>query len=162
MWDNVTEIKCNILGKVWPLKDLFFFECFYFSEYDIRMLLFVFWLRNRPYVTYLRNWRNGREFMKIVYRCVQGEGSWKIGHKIRTYEMDSPKIILWNTFCALVQSSRLEHTASNKNIDVFFDHNYDYFILCDNWSLVSFFYNRISTKNRHSTFLKEVLTQMFV
>ena len=30
----------------------FFFECLYFSEYDIRMFLFVFWLRNRPSIKY--------------------------------------------------------------------------------------------------------------
>ena len=33
----------------------FFFECLYFSEYDIRMFLFVFWLRNRPSIRYVRN-----------------------------------------------------------------------------------------------------------
>ena len=33
----------------------FFFECLYFSEYDIRMFLFVFWLRNRPSIKYVRN-----------------------------------------------------------------------------------------------------------
>ena len=31
----------------------FFFECLYFSEYDIRMFLFVFWLGNRPSIKYL-------------------------------------------------------------------------------------------------------------
>ena len=34
----MAEIKCNIFGRVWLLKNLFFFECLYFSEYDIRML----------------------------------------------------------------------------------------------------------------------------
>ena len=33
----------------------FFFECLYFGEYDIRMFLFVFWLRNRPSIKYVRN-----------------------------------------------------------------------------------------------------------
>ena len=47
MWGNVSDIMCNIFGRVWLLKN-FFFKCLYFSEYDIRMLLFVFWLRNRP------------------------------------------------------------------------------------------------------------------
>ena len=37
----------------------FFFEYLYFSEYDIRMLLFFFSLRNRPSIKYVRNWGNG-------------------------------------------------------------------------------------------------------
>ena len=32
----------------------FFFECLYFSEYDIPMFLFVFWWRNRPSIKYER------------------------------------------------------------------------------------------------------------
>ena len=35
MWDNVTEIKFNIFVRVWFLKNLFFLESLYFSEYDI-------------------------------------------------------------------------------------------------------------------------------
>ena len=31
----------------------FFFEYLYFSEYDIWMILFVFWLRNRPSIKYV-------------------------------------------------------------------------------------------------------------
>ena len=34
--------------------------------------------------------------------------------------MDGPKQMLWNIFCALVQPSKLEHTASKKNVVVFF------------------------------------------
>ena len=34
----MAEIKCNIFGRVWLLKNFFFSECLYFSEYDIRML----------------------------------------------------------------------------------------------------------------------------
>ena len=47
----------------------FFFECLYFSEYDIRMYLFVFWLRHRPSVKYvstqLGEWRGDHQ------KCVQ-------------------------------------------------------------------------------------------
>ena len=68
----MAEIKCNIFGRVWLLKNLFFFECLYFSEYDIRMLLFVFWLRNRPFIKQVRNWGNGGGVIQNVYRCVQG------------------------------------------------------------------------------------------
>ena len=44
----MTEIKSNIFARVGLLKKYFFFECLYFNEDDIGMLLFVFWLRNRP------------------------------------------------------------------------------------------------------------------
>ena len=37
------------------VKNFLFFECFYFSEYDNQMFLFVFWLRNRPSIKYVRN-----------------------------------------------------------------------------------------------------------
>ena len=33
----------------------FFFECLYFSEYDIQISLFVFWSRNSPSIEYVRN-----------------------------------------------------------------------------------------------------------
>ena len=33
-----------------------FFECFYFSEYDIRMSLYIFWLRKGPSIKYVHNW----------------------------------------------------------------------------------------------------------
>ena len=39
-------------------KELFF-EYLYFSEYNIRMFLFIFWLRNRLSIKYVRNWGNG-------------------------------------------------------------------------------------------------------
>ena len=54
----------------------FFFECLYFSEYDIRMFLFVFfWLRNRPSIKYICKWGNGGwRVIQNKYRCVQGEG----------------------------------------------------------------------------------------
>ena len=43
----------------------FFFECFYFSEYNIRMFLFVFWLKNRPSIKYVRNKGNGGRSSKM-------------------------------------------------------------------------------------------------
>ena len=63
------------------VKD-FFFECLYFCEYNIRMFLFVFWLRNRPSIKCVRTWGNGGGVMQNVHCSVQGEGGWKIGHKI--------------------------------------------------------------------------------
>ena len=60
----MTEIKCSIFGQVWLLKNLFFLDL-YFSEYDIRMLLFIFWLRNRPSIKYVPNWENGGGSFKM-------------------------------------------------------------------------------------------------
>ena len=54
------------------LKD-FFFECLYFSEYDIGMLFFVFGLRNRPSIKYVPNWGNGGVAIKNASRFVQGK-----------------------------------------------------------------------------------------
>ena len=71
MWDNVTEIKCNIFGRVWFLKNYLFFECLYFSEYDIRMLLFIFWLTNRPSIKYVRNWAGQPKCVQV--RTARGE-----------------------------------------------------------------------------------------
>ena len=53
---------------------IFFFKCLYFSEFDIQMFLFAFWLRNRPSIKYVCNWGNGRGSSK-TYIC----------HKIRMY-----------------------------------------------------------------------------
>ena len=61
--------------------------------------------------------------LEMHWYAYKGEGGWKIGHKIRTYQIDGPKHI----FCVLVRPSTLEHTVL-----VFFRHNYDYFILCNN------------------------------
>ena len=70
---------------------LFFREEFFIrmntciNECDIRMFLFVFCLRNRPSIKYVRNWGNG---VGSHPKCVEirtGRRGWKIGHKIRTY-----------------------------------------------------------------------------
>ena len=37
-------------------KVIYFFECLYFSKYDIRMYLYVFWLRKVSSVKCVRNW----------------------------------------------------------------------------------------------------------
>ena len=66
----------------------FFFECLYFSEYDIWMFLFVFSLRNRPPIKHVRNWRNGGGGGGSHPKSLQvrtGGWVWKIGHKIYTY-----------------------------------------------------------------------------
>ena len=35
-------------------KEIYFFKCLYFSEYDIRMSLYVFWLRKGQSVAALQ------------------------------------------------------------------------------------------------------------
>ena len=53
----------------------FFFEWLYFSEYDIRMFLFFFWLINRPSIKCVRNWGNGGRSSKMctsAYRGMRG------------------------------------------------------------------------------------------
>ena len=40
---------------IYFLRKEFIFKCLCFSEYDIGMFLFVFWLRNRPSIKYVRN-----------------------------------------------------------------------------------------------------------
>ena len=50
-----------------------FFECFYFSEYAIRMFLFVFWLRNMPSIKYVGNKGNERGHPKFLQMRRRGE-----------------------------------------------------------------------------------------
>ena len=56
------------------VKNYFFFECLYFSEYYIRMLLFVFSLRNRPSIKYVRKWGNGGGSSKMCTGAYSGRG----------------------------------------------------------------------------------------
>ena len=53
---------------------IFFFECLYPSEYDIRMFLFVFWLRSRSSIKYLSNWGNKGDHPKYAQVRTGGEG----------------------------------------------------------------------------------------
>ena len=64
----------------------FLFEFLYFSEYDIPMFLFVYWLRNRLSIKYLRNWGNGEGSSRMCTDAYRGGGGlWKMVHKIGTY-----------------------------------------------------------------------------
>ena len=54
------------------VTNFFFSECLYFSEYDIRMFLLVFWLRNRPSIKYVRN--QGMEGSKMCTGACRGRG----------------------------------------------------------------------------------------
>ena len=151
----MTEIKCNIFGRVRLLKNFFFFRMFIFQWIWYSNVVIYFRLRNRPSIKYVSNWGNGGGVVQNVYRYVQGEGSWKTGHKIRTYEMDGPKQILWNIFCALVWLSTLEHHCQQEKCRCFLPSKLRLFYLCDNRNLLSFFYIRISTKKQVLDFLTQ-------
>ena len=75
---------------------IFFFGCLYFSKYDIRMFLFVFWLRGRPFNKYLRNWGNEVSHPKCV-QVRKGERSITPHVYVRTYIM-----YLFSCFCLMV------------------------------------------------------------
>ena len=49
-----------------------FFEFLYLSEYDIRMFLCVFWLRNMPSMQYVRNQGNGEVSSKMFTDAYRG------------------------------------------------------------------------------------------
>ena len=49
-----------------------FFECIYFSEYDIFIFLFVFWESNRPSIKYVRNQGNGGGSYKMLTDAYRG------------------------------------------------------------------------------------------
>ena len=64
---NIYFILCSHLFLKYIC--IYIFEWLCFSEYAIWMFLFVFWLRNRPSIRYLRDWENGRNGSHL--RCVQ-------------------------------------------------------------------------------------------
>ena len=74
----------------------FFYECLYFSEYDIRMFLFVFWLRNRPSFKYVRSKGNGGGSFKVFIDKYMGRGI------SRVMCMYAPLHYLFSYFCLMV------------------------------------------------------------
>ena len=70
--------------NIYFLVNIVFFECLYFSEYDIRMFLFAFWLRNRPFITYLRNRGNGGMSSKMCTGMYNGR---EVSRLICTYTL---------------------------------------------------------------------------
>ena len=85
----------------------FFFECLYFSEYDIQIFLLVFgWEMSYPLSTYATG---GMEVASSkMYTSAYRE------RELRNWWMDGPKQMLWNTFCALVQPCTLEYCQQGK------------------------------------------------
>ena len=126
-YNNAINVRCRDWDKVqylwmgWLLKN-FFFECLYFSQYDIRTLLFGFWLRNRPYIMYVRN-------------CTCAYRGWGVEKSVIRYvhtKWMAPSKCCGIFFVYWFDQIHQSTTASKKNVAVFFHHNYDYFILRDN------------------------------
>ena len=73
-WGLINAALLNIYSILHYLffhKEIYFFECIDFSEYNIRMSLYVFWLKKESSIKYVRNWwglRIGKckGFSKIV------------------------------------------------------------------------------------------------
>ena len=80
---DIVPLGCSLILLHWMFNS----TCLYFNEYDIRKFLFVFWLRNRSFIKYLRNWGNGRSGRshKKVYRCLHGERGITSHVCVRTY-----------------------------------------------------------------------------
>ena len=121
---------------------------FIFQQYDIGMFLFVFWLRNRISIKYVRNWGNGEGSSKMCIITYSGRGVEKL---VVRYICN---VVAY--FCALIRLNTLVHHLQQGNIAVFFHHNYDYYFLCDNQNLVLFFYIRIFVKKLAFDFLKRI------
>ena len=85
------------------------FECSYL----------FFWLKNSSFIKYVRNWGNESGSSKMFADAYRWRGL-KIGYKIRTYGMDKPLKMLWNTFCALLKPSKLEHHCQQGKCRCFF------------------------------------------
>ena len=128
----MTETKCNIFGQVWLLK-IFFFSNVYISVNAIFECCYLFfsWEIDHPLSMCATGGMEG-ESSKIctgAYRVREVEKL--VIRYVRTKWIN--KQTLWNIFCALFRPSTLEKwTRWTKNVAVFFHHNYDYFILCNN------------------------------
>ena len=111
-----------------------------------------FWMKNWPSIKYVDNWGNGGVSSKMCTDAYLGRGvEQSVISYVRTKWMAPDKccgIFCVHWFGQVHQSM----TANKENTVVFFHHNYDYFILCDNQNLVYFFYIRISTKKKKQAF----------
>ena len=81
-------------------KEIYFFECLYFSEYDIRMPLYVFLVEKGASIKYVSNWREirgerggrGGRVTQNASSCVQGDGLTRL---MCTYEY----LNISNSYC---------------------------------------------------------------
>ena len=76
---------------------IYFFECLYFSEYDIRMSLYVYWLKNGPSIEYVLVGDGGSSKMRTAaYRRKGCQASC-----VRTH-LHYPFSCFWQDFCLIV------------------------------------------------------------
>ena len=66
-WDNATDIKLDLINAallnvyfilhyyLFFRKEVYRLKCSCFSEYDIWMSLYIFWLKKQPSIKYVRN-----------------------------------------------------------------------------------------------------------
>ena len=128
---------------------------FIFQWIRYSSVLICFWLRNRPSIKYVRNWKNGGSHPKCVNMCTGGEGlknlssdmyvlsKWAEANVVESFlYIGLPKYI------RVLLPARKMSLFSSIIITIFF-------IVYDDWNLVSLFYIRISTKKQAAHFLKK-------
>ena len=84
------------------VKGFIFFECLYFSEYDIRMSRYIqnIWLRKGPLIKYVRNWfGDGRGSSKMHTAAYRGKGA---SHIMCAYPLTTSLFMFWQHFCLIV------------------------------------------------------------
>ena len=80
-------------------KEIYFFECLYFSEYDIQMSWYVFWLKKGSLIKYARTyWGNGR-LSKIRTAAYRGRGCHTL--YVHTY-LHYRFSCFWHHFCFIM------------------------------------------------------------
>ena len=80
-------------------KEIYFFECLYFSKYDIRMYLYVFWLRKGKSVKCVGNWWGvwgSSKMRKAAYRERECDASCVRTHLHYSFSC------FWQHFCLIV------------------------------------------------------------
>ena len=81
-------------------KKIIFLNVYIFSEYDIRISLYVFWLRMGSSIKYVRNWW-GMGVIQNAYSFLQGEGRECHASCVRTH-LDYLFSYFWQHFCLVV------------------------------------------------------------
>ena len=90
-------------------KVIYFFECLYFSEYNIRMSLYVIWLRKVSSIKYVRNWRGDGGHPQCI-QLLTGEGGVMPHVYVRTYTH------LFSCFCLMVSCFICRNLTLPKNL----------------------------------------------
>ena len=131
MINSVLLIVYFILHYHLFFRKKYFFVCLYFSEYDIRMFLFVFWWRTSLSIKYVLKRGSGRGDTQNVSRYVKGKGFEKsVIRYVRTKWM--PLNICCRIFFVRWLVMHESITTSKEKVVIFFHHNYNFLILCDN------------------------------